>query len=33
VAATRHLVSALGKLLRPPRIFIGASAIGYYGDR
>jgi uncharacterized protein (TIGR01777 family) len=33
VAATRHLVAALGKLSRPPRIFIAASAIGYYGDR
>jgi uncharacterized protein (TIGR01777 family) len=33
VAATRHLVSTLGKLSRPPRIFIAASAIGYYGDR
>ena len=33
VAATRHLVGTLGKLSRPPRIFIGASAIGYYGDR
>jgi uncharacterized protein (TIGR01777 family) len=33
VAATEHLVGALGKLSRPPRIFIAASAIGYYGDR
>jgi uncharacterized protein (TIGR01777 family) len=33
VAATRHLVSALGRLRRPPSTFIAASAIGFYGDR
>ncbi len=33
VAATRHLVSALGRLRRPPPVFIAASAIGFYGDR
>ncbi len=33
VAATKHLVGALAKLARPPRIFVAASAIGYYGDR
>ena len=33
VEATRHLVGALGKLARPPRVFVSASAIGYYGDR
>ncbi|HEX2713821.1 MAG TPA: TIGR01777 family oxidoreductase [Candidatus Acidoferrales bacterium] len=33
VNATRHLVGALGKLARPPQVFISASAIGYYGDR
>ena len=33
IAATRNLVAALGKLTRPPRAFIAASAIGYYGDR
>jgi hypothetical protein len=33
VAATKHLVGALGKLSRPPKIFIAASAIGYYGNR
>ncbi len=33
VDATRHLVSALSKLVRPPQAFISASAIGYYGDR
>lgn len=33
IDATRHLISALGKLQRPPRVIVGASAIGYYGDR
>ena len=33
VEATRHLVGALGRLARPPRAFVSASAIGYYGDR
>src|SRR5713226_2570828 len=33
VEATRHLVGALGMLARPPRVFVSASAIGYYGDR
>ncbi len=33
VAATRHLVGALGRLRQPPQIFIAASAIGFYGDR
>jgi uncharacterized protein (TIGR01777 family) len=33
VATTHNLVAALGKLSRPPRAFIAASAIGYYGDR
>ena len=33
VDATRHLVSALAKLSRPPQIFVSASAVGYYGDR
>ena len=33
VAATRHLVGAMGKLRRPPSVFIAASAIGFYGDR
>ena len=33
VEATRHLVSALAKLARPPRLFVCASASGYYGDR
>jgi hypothetical protein len=33
IEATRHLVASLGALERPPRIFVGASAIGYFGDR
>lgn len=33
IDATRHLVGALSKLQRPPRIIVAASAIGYYGDR
>ena len=33
VDATRHLVAELAKLKQPPRIFIGGSAIGYYGNR
>ena len=33
VEATRQLVSALRKLRRPPRIFVAASAVGFYGDR
>jgi len=33
VDATRVLVDAIGQMARKPRVFIGASAIGYYGDR
>ena len=33
VRGTEHLTRALGKLDRPPRVFVSASAIGYYGDR
>ena len=33
VDATRHLVGELGKLAKPPRVFIGGSAIGFYGHR
>jgi hypothetical protein len=33
VAATRQLVEALGLLARPPKVFVAASAIGFYGDR
>lgn len=31
--STRLLGSAIGQMAVPPRVFIGASAIGYYGDR
>jgi uncharacterized protein (TIGR01777 family) len=33
IAGTHHLVGSLAKLRRPPRVFIAASAIGFYGDR
>ncbi len=33
VAVTHSLIDSLKKLSRPPRIFIGGSAIGFYGDR
>jgi len=33
VDATRQLVEALGRLTRPPKVFVAASAIGFYGDR
>jgi uncharacterized protein len=33
IDATRHLIGALGKLQRPPRVVVAASAIGYYGSR
>lgn len=33
VDSTRHLVAGLARLNRKPRVFISASAIGYYGDR
>lgn len=33
VTGTRTLASAIGSLSRPPRVFIVASAMGYYGDR
>lgn len=33
VDATRHLVTALMRLERPPRVFVGASAVGWYGER
>ena len=33
VDTTRHLVGGIAKLQRKPRIFVCASAIGYYGDR
>ena len=33
VLPTKHLAEAMAKASRPPRVFICASAIGYYGDR
>ena len=33
IDATRHLVAALAKLQKPPRVVVAASAIGYYGNR
>ncbi len=33
IDATRHLISSLGKLQRPPRVIVAASAIGFYGSR
>lgn len=33
VNATRHLVGELAKLKTPPKVFIGGSAIGFYGNR
>jgi uncharacterized protein len=33
VAGTHNLIGALKELKRPPRIFIAASAIGFYGSR
>ena len=33
IAATNRLIDSLKQLTRPPRVFVGASAIGFYGDR
>jgi uncharacterized protein len=33
VDLTEHLVAALTRLKSPPKVFVSASAIGYYGDR
>lgn len=33
VESTRHLVGGIAKLKRKPRVFVSASAIGYYGNR
>lgn len=33
IDATRHLIGALAKLQRPPRVIVAASAIGFYGNR
>src|SRR5712691_9072086 len=31
VEATRQLVTAVGRLAPPPKVFVTASAVGYYG--
>ena len=33
VDATEHLVAGLARLQQPPRVFLSASGIGYYGNR
>jgi len=33
VLSTKNLAEAIAKLENPPKLFISASAIGYYGDR
>jgi NAD dependent epimerase/dehydratase family enzyme len=33
VFGTRHLAAALAQAKHPPRMFICASAVGFYGDR
>jgi uncharacterized protein (TIGR01777 family) len=33
VTATHDLVEALAQFRQPPRVFVAASAIGFYGDR
>jgi len=33
VEATRHLVASLARLKTKPRVFVSASAVGYYGNR
>ena len=33
VEATRHLVNSLSALNAKPKVFVGVSAVGYYGDR
>src|SRR5437868_4569554 len=33
VVGTQRLSEAIGKMSQPPKVFISASAIGYYGDR
>jgi uncharacterized protein len=33
VDLTEHLIAALSRLKAPPKVFVSASAIGYYGDR
>lgn len=33
VRGTKLLAEAIGRMARPPRVLISASAVGYYGDR
>src|SRR5580704_2687136 len=33
VDLTEHLVAGLARIKAPPKVFVSASAIGYYGDR
>ena len=33
VDGTEHLARAVARLKRPPRVFVSASAVGFYGDR
>ena len=33
VGGTKALAEALARLIKPPRVLVAASAIGYYGDR
>ena len=33
VEGTRSLCEALARLARPPKVFVSASAVGFYGDR
>jgi len=33
LASTKALIDALSSVKRPPRVFLNASAVGYYGDR
>ena len=33
VDGTRSLIASLGRMQRPPRVLVSASAVGFYGDR
>ena len=33
VRGTKNLIDSLGRLPRPPRVLVSASAVGFYGDR